>query len=306
MGHGTFKPLIKRSFLSFYKINSFIKVVKPGIIVGNVITLISGFFLASQGNLQSHLLFNTIISIIFIIASACIMNNILDKDIDLRMSRTNQRILCLWGDNHYLISFFWFFSFFLLILGCTIFYLYVNFLCVLLSLIGVFFYVFLYSYLFKRKYVYSTGIGSISGALPPIIGYVAVKNDVDFCCLILFFIFSIWQIAHAYSISIFRLKDYKTAEIPLFSVIYGIEKTKTNINYCIVFLIFLNFLFYWSGYVYIIYFIYTTIFLFFWYFFSFFGVYFLNSKIWSRFMFFISLVVIFVISFFMSLNFYFN
>lgn len=305
MGYGTFKPLIKKFFFIFYKINSFIKVIKPGIILGNVITLISGFFLASQGNIQFYLLYNSIVSIILIIAAACIMNNILDKDIDLRMSRTKKRILCLYSNHYYFISFFWFFSFFLLILGCIIFYLYVNFLCVLLSFLGIFFYVFLYSYLLKRKYVYATGVGSISGSLPPIIGYVAVKNNIDFCCLILFFIFSIWQIAHAYSIGIFRLKDYKKAEIPLFSVIYGVEKTKKNINYCIFFVIILNFLFYWLGYVYIIYLIYTTIFLFFWYFFSIFGIYFFNSKTWSRIMFFMSLLVIFVISFFMSLNFYF-
>ncbi|AEH39873.1 protoheme IX farnesyltransferase [Buchnera aphidicola (Cinara tujafilina)] len=305
MGNGTFKSLKKIYYFYTYYIFDFIKIFKPGIIFGNIIALISGFLLASKGQIKYSVLIKSIISMICIISSACIINNILDKDIDQCMNRTKKRILCIFGDNIYLIYFLWFLSFFLCFIGCIIFYVYINILCIVISLIGFFIYILLYSYICKRKYFYSTIIGSISGALPPIVGYIAIKNTFDICCIIIFFMYSFWQISHFYSISIFRLNDYKNAGIPLFSVIYGVKKTKININLCIIFLIFSNFLLYLLNYVNVTYLWFTTFFLSFWYFFSIFGGLFFNNIVWSRIMFFISIFVIFIVFFFMFFNFYF-
>lgn len=305
MDNGKFKSLKKKYF--FYKnyILEFIKVIKPGIILGNLITLMSGFFLASQGGqIKYDVLFYTIISVMFIIASACIINNILDKDIDQYMQRTKKRILCVFHGNVWLIFFLWCFAFFLLVFGCMILYFHINILCIMISLISYFFYVFLYSFVLKRTFIFSTIIGSVSGSTPPILGYVAVKNHLDLFCIIIFFMFSFWQIAHSYSISIFRLKDYQRVRIPLFAVIYGVEKTKIHISICIIFLMLLNFFLYFFYYVSILYFFFITISVLIWYFFSVFGNLFFNDLMWSRIMFLSSILVIFLISFMMFVNFF--
>lgn len=81
----------------------------------------------------------------------------------------------------------------------------------------------------KRKSVYGTLIGSLSGAAPPVIGYCSVTNEFDMGALILLLIFSLWQMPHSYAIAIFRFKDYKAANIPVLPVIKGISVAKTHI-----------------------------------------------------------------------------
>ena len=58
----------------------------------------------------------------------------------------------------------------------------------------------------KHRSVYATLIGSISGAVPPVVGYTAVANNLDLGVLILFLILVFWQMPHFYSIAIFRIK----------------------------------------------------------------------------------------------------
>ncbi len=68
-----------------------------------------------------------------------------------------------------------------------------NALAMLLAVIGFIVYVGIYSLYMKRKSVYGTLIGSLSGAAPPVIGYCAVTNEFDMGALILLLIFSLWQ-----------------------------------------------------------------------------------------------------------------
>lgn len=104
-----------------------------------------------------------------------------------------------------------------------------NALAMLLAVIGFVVYVGIYSLYMKRKSVYGTLIGSLSGAAPPVIGYCAVTNEFDTGALILLLIFSLWQMPHSYAIAIFRFKDYKAANIPVLPVIKGISVAKTHI-----------------------------------------------------------------------------
>jgi protoheme IX farnesyltransferase len=104
-----------------------------------------------------------------------------------------------------------------------------NRLAALLAVMGFVVYVGLYSLWLKRKSVYGTLIGSLSGAAPPVIGYCAVSNQFDMAALILLLIFSLWQMPHSYAIAIFRFKDYQSASIPVLPVKYGISVTKNHI-----------------------------------------------------------------------------
>jgi len=81
----------------------------------------------------------------------------------------------------------------------------------------------------KRNSVYGTFVGSLSGAVPPVVGYCAASGQFDMAAAILLSMFSIWQMPHSYAIAIFRYNDYKAAGIPVLPVSQGIAKAKRHI-----------------------------------------------------------------------------
>ncbi|VFP85047.1 Protoheme IX farnesyltransferase [Buchnera aphidicola (Cinara splendens)] len=305
MDFRSFTSLILNFFFSvkIHKIIQIFELIKPGIIVGNIVSLSGGFFLASHGKLLKTLFLKTILGIICIISSSCVFNNIIDRHLDKKMNRTKNRVLCAHANNKLLVCSF-LLAIFLCFLGLYVFLKYISFLCMVISMVGIFFYVILYSVWLKKKSCYSIFVGSVSGSLPPIIGYVAVSNKIDGCCVILFFIFVFWQIAHACSILLYRYKDYQDANIPTIPTIYGFKYTKKCISICIINMFLLNLLLYYFNYVHIFSCLYVSVCIFSWFLFSIIHEnYFISYKKWSRIMFFLSIFVIFFTSIVLSLNF---
>src|SRR5438270_714902 len=72
---------------------AYLSLTKPGIIFGNAITAAAGFFLASKGQVNFWLLLAMLTGTSLVIASACVFNNYLDRDIDLLMGRTKNRAI---------------------------------------------------------------------------------------------------------------------------------------------------------------------------------------------------------------------
>lgn len=215
-------------------IKYYIQVFKPGIILGNLFSIISGFFLAK--NLQSNYwnLLYVLIGTALVIASGCAINNCIDVDIDSKMIRTKNRALVkkILKINHVIL-----YALALMSLGLIILYFMVNTLSCFLAAIGHILYTMIYSFI-KRKSIYSTIIGSLSGSLPVVIGYCAAVNYIDLCAVIVFLSFIFWQISHFYSINIFYIKDYTNASIPTFPVIKGINVTRDYIVISIIAYIF--------------------------------------------------------------------
>ncbi|WP_343190226.1 heme o synthase [Buchnera aphidicola (Mollitrichosiphum nigrofasciatum)] len=209
------------------KIFCYLELIKPRLIIGNIITMIGGFFLAfkSEYYINFYVLLYSVVGLFFVIASSCLLNNVIDYKIDAKMYRTKNRILV---QNNFLrkqaivyaIAFFF--------LGEFFFINYVNILTAFLSFLGLFIYVVLYS-LCKRYSIYSTIIGSFSGSMPIIIGYCAVKNKFDLCVVLLFLILTCWQISHFYAISILYENDYNNIKFPIFLIEKGFLKTQLNI-----------------------------------------------------------------------------
>ena len=84
---------MKDTFLSNDLIQDYYYLTKPGIIYGNAFTLIAGFFLASSAQVDYRLLFIILAGLSLIVASGCVFNNYIDKDIDGLMERTKKRAL---------------------------------------------------------------------------------------------------------------------------------------------------------------------------------------------------------------------
>jgi heme o synthase len=199
------------------------RVTKPGIIGGNLISVMGGFFLASRGHADIALLLSTAIGICLVIASACVLNNCVDRDLDRMMARTRERVLAkgLMSPGTAVL-----YASVLGIAGMALLLAADNLLSVAIVLAGFAIYVGVYSLYLKRRSAYATLIGSLAGAAPPLAGYCAVSGRFDMGAVILLSIFSLWQVPHFYAIAIYRLDDYVAAAIPVIPVKQGIPATK--------------------------------------------------------------------------------
>ncbi|QCI17849.1 protoheme IX farnesyltransferase [Buchnera aphidicola (Acyrthosiphon lactucae)] len=279
---------------------NYLEIIKPGIIIGNITLILGGFLFASRHvSFDFFLLIYTILGASLVIASACVFNNLIDFDIDSKMQRTSSRVL-----SKKLLSFrsALIFAIFLGVLGISTLFFLVNFLSMILSIFGFFIYVILYSLLYKRSSIYSTLIGSFSGSTPSIIGYTAVSNSIDICSILLFIILIFWQMSHFYAISIVRLKDYKKAKIPIFSVIKGVSKTKKHIFFYIFSFIFFSSLLTFLGYLSYIFLFLSSIVNFYWLFLSYSNIKNNNNTENARQLFYYSIIVIIVFNFLISID----
>ena len=205
---------------------SYLQLIKPGITLSNTISGVAGFFLAASFTpFNVAALIGAVGGIAFIIASACVMNNVLDRDIDKNMKRTAKRDVAngiisipkalIFGAIIGLIGFG-------LILSLT------NVVTFLLGVLAYIWYIAIYG-IAKRTTAFSTIIGGVAGALPPMAGYTALTGSVDAGAIIVFLILFFWQMPHFYAISMFRRSDYAAANLPVWSVKYGMKSAKRQI-----------------------------------------------------------------------------
>lgn len=198
---------------------------KPGIIRGNMIVATAGFLLAAQGRIDWQLLTTMIVGLSLVIASACVTNNIIDRHIDRRMKRTKDRAVAAGRISTRSAALF---AAILGVAGLGTLLALTNLLTAGLAVFGWVAYVWWYG-AGKRASVHGTAIGSISGAVPPAVGYAAVTNNLDTAALLLFAILVCWQMPHFYAIAMYRAKDYAAASIPVLPLKRGMEQTKLQI-----------------------------------------------------------------------------
>ena len=203
-------------------IAKYYQLIKPGIIRGNAITAAAGFFLASKGNIDWGLLLALLTGVSLVMASGCVANNYIDRDIDAKMQRTKSRALArnTIAGHHAII-----YSIILAIAGFGVLAAFTNLLTVLVGVVGFVDYVVLYGWS-KRKSVHGTLVGTIAGATPPVAGYVAVTNRLDAVACLLFLILVLWQMPHFYAIAIRRMDEYKAAKLPMMPIVKGVKSTK--------------------------------------------------------------------------------
>lgn len=209
-------------------IREYYQLTKPGVLYGNVLTGVAGFLLAA-GYFRTFpfwLFGATIVGMTLVIAAACVLNNVLDQDIDRIMERTKSRGVASGKvpSLHATIL-----STVLLILGMAILVLGTNWWVVAIGAVGFVVYVWLYGALSKRRSVHGTLVGSISGAMPILAGYVAIADRLDTAAVLLFLMLFFWQFPEFYSIAIYRRKEYAAAHIPVMSVVRGVQHTKRQI-----------------------------------------------------------------------------
>ncbi|RHW36540.1 protoheme IX farnesyltransferase [Neobacillus notoginsengisoli] len=208
----------------------FLALIKVGIVNSNLITTFTGLWLALHftglrflENLD--LVFFTLAGSSLIIAGSCSINNYYDRDIDPYMERTKSRPtvsgrvqprVALWLG-------------IALIAAGTIFLFMTTITAAVIGIIGVFSYVVLYTMWSKRQYVSNTIVGSISGAVPPLIGWAAIDGNLDPMAWALFALMFIWQPPHFYALAMRRVEEYRAAGVPMLPVVKGLKRTKLSI-----------------------------------------------------------------------------
>lgn len=219
--------------------------VKTGIIKSNLVPMVAGLMLALYTYELSFI--ENIWNVIFalagtaaVIAAAGSFNNVYDRDIDAVMLRTKIRPTVTGALSVKIVLIV---AVILLIGGIVLLY-FATPLAALLGFLGVFFYTVPYTIWTKRHTIWNTEIGSISGAMPPLIGWAAVAPDIWHpACWALFIIMVIWQMPHFYAIAIRKRDDYAAAGIPMLPVVKGERRTYIQSNIYLILLMLTSFLF---------------------------------------------------------------
>ncbi|EMI11715.1 heme o synthase [Anoxybacillus salavatliensis] len=205
-------------------------VVKIGIVNSNLITTFTGLWLAlhftGQGFLSNlHTVFFALIGSALVIAGSCALNNFIDRDIDHLMERTKSRPTVSGSVEPKRVLWF---GVLLVTIG-TLSLLMTTVTAAIIGLIGMVTYVFLYTMWSKRSNTLNTVIGSISGAVPPVIGWTAVDDGFHIVPVILFLLMFLWQPPHFLALAMKRCEEYRAAGIPMLPVVHGFAMTKRQI-----------------------------------------------------------------------------
>ncbi|MFL2660117.1 MAG: heme o synthase [Alphaproteobacteria bacterium] len=207
-------------------IKPYFKLMKPGIIMGNLVYGLGGFFYASHSTMVLPIFIGTMLGLIFIIGSACAFNNVYDMDIDSLMKRTQDRPMVKReiGKQKALI-----FATIVGLLGFACLWFLSSKTAFWAGLFAFFMYVVAYTMWTKRQSVWGTFTGSLSGAVPVLVGYVAITDSITTEIIFIYLMCVIWQMPHSYGIAIFRLDDYKKADINVLPVVKGLATTRNSI-----------------------------------------------------------------------------
>lgn len=197
------------------KIRAYYLLMKPGIIRGNAIHVISGALFASQLPLQWATIAAVLLGTCLVIASACVANNYMDRGIDAKMKRTKARP-SVTGEVSVISAMI--FTGVLFVAGFALLAAFTNAWVVGIGAAAYVLYVFAYGWA-KRTTIHSTLVGAIPGALPIMAGHVAVVGEPSVGSWLLFLVVFTWQMPHFYAISIFRKKEYKAANIPVLGAV---------------------------------------------------------------------------------------
>jgi protoheme IX farnesyltransferase len=199
------------------KVRLYYNLAKPRLAYGNVFTTLAGYLFASHWHLVWPAFPAVLFGTLFVIGSACVINNCLDRDMDVKMLRTKDRALVTGAIS---VHHAYIYAAVLGILGFSIVYFGTNTLTTLVIAAGFLIYVFPYT-ASKRVTSAAAIIGSFAGATPLVAGYVAVTGTFDLTALILFCILAIWQVPHFYSIATYRGAEYAEANIPTVPAVRG-------------------------------------------------------------------------------------
>ena len=228
-------------------VRAYVALTKPRIIELLLVTTIPAMVLATRelpgmaAPEWFRLVFWTLVCGTLAAGSANAINQYLDRDIDLLMSRTRRRPLpahAVTPENALV------FGIVLGVISIVLMAWFVNLVAAFLTLLAIGFYVFVYTLMLKRTTPQNIVIGGAAGALPPVIGWAAVTGRVEITALLLFALVFYWTPPHFWALSLRIRKDYEAAHVPMLPVVRGVPETARQIALYTVLLVAISLVFY--------------------------------------------------------------
>jgi protoheme IX farnesyltransferase len=218
--------LLNKSLLNQAAFKSFFALTKPRVCALIVFTAIIGMFLATPGMVPYDILVFASIGIAFVSGAAAAFNCLIEEKIDALMARTRGRPLPLGqvSQKETII-----FSSVLGGIGLFLLFFFVNPLTMWLTLLTFLGYAIIYTIFLKPATPMNIVIGGASGAMPPVLGWAAVANQVGPEALILFLIIFCWTPPHFWALALYRRKEYEKVGMPMLPVTHGEKYTRLQI-----------------------------------------------------------------------------
>ena len=220
--------IFSKTIFAFYimieNIKLFFEITKFRLSLLVALSSVFGFFISSS-KVDINEVFILLVGGYLISSSSVINNQILEKDLDKMMNRTNKRPIPTGRISIYKSVIM---SIFSMIIGLFLIFFYLNIYAALLSFISLILYSFVYTPM-KKIGPIAVFIGAIPGALPPLIGWVASTGQITLEAIIIFSIQFIWQFPHFWAIAWMYDDDYKKVGFKLLPN-NGEKNLKTAVN----------------------------------------------------------------------------
>jgi len=205
--------------------HDYYELCKPRVVLLMLLTSVIGMFMATPGMVPWQVLVFGNLGIALCAGSAAAVNHLVDRRIDLIMSRTHDRPIAQGRiDTAHAILF----AAVLGVLGMAILITQINQLTAWLTLASLLGYAVIYTLWLKRATPQNIVIGGLAGAAPPLLGWTAVTNSVDGHGLLLVLIIFAWTPPHFWALAVHRRDEYAKADIPMLPVTHGIAYTKLH------------------------------------------------------------------------------
>ncbi|HLU10268.1 MAG TPA: heme o synthase [Oceanobacillus sp.] len=207
-------------------IRTYLELTKLRIVLLLLFTTVTAMIIAADGIPSLPILIPTLIGGALSAAGASVVNQYLDRDMDLKMTRTARRPIPsgrVAPINALL------FGLALLVWSTLILGVFVNWLTAGLALGGAIYYIVIYTMLLKRNTVLNILIGGGAGAMPVLVGWAAVTGALNFEPLILFAIVFYWTPPHSWAFALLVNADYTRANVPMMPVARGEHVTRQQI-----------------------------------------------------------------------------
>lgn len=203
-----------------------VTLTKPRIISLLLVTTVCAMFAAQRGVPGGWVILWTVIGGYLSAGGANVVNQVVDRDIDAVMGRTDRRPIvagrippaAALGFGLVLVCAS------VLVLGFL-----TTWLAAGLSLVGVLLYVGLYTLWLKRTTIHNIVIGGAAGAVPPLVGWAAVTGRLSFGAVLLFAIVFAWTPPHFWALALMLRSDYSQAGVPMLPVVYGEAATRLQV-----------------------------------------------------------------------------
>jgi len=222
----TLAPAAPRSVSLAAKLRQYYALTKPRVVQLIVFCALIGMLLATPGLPDWRLALAAVAGIWLVAAAAAAFNCLVEQRIDSRMARTSWRAT---ATGELTTGQALAFSTALGAAGGAILWFAVNPLTMWLTLATFVGYAVVYTVLLKPLTPQNIVIGGASGAMPPVLGWAAIRGDVGPEALILCLIIFLWTPPHFWALALYRAEDYRRAGLPMLPVTHGSEFTRLHV-----------------------------------------------------------------------------